>query len=339
MAAAAAAGPRVCAPSLARQHPRDARDAADLATCRFEKSGHDALGDACGATPHEVSLDRLDEAVLPFDEPTKDKLRAQWNKGRARGLAPRVFGLVGDSITASPKFLTPVVQSGSLLAPDVATRLRVGDTSVIDVYRDVPVVGGLDSFRAPRAAKVGAPSGWATPPGITPAANVVGGLLATHRPAIVVLMFGSNDAATRFVSHAELVSGYRARMTRLLEQLDEAGVIVILNTVPRHMHDPARPSCDKNEGDLSNWRMAVQTSAVSAVAAELACARHLPLIDLRHAFDALLNHGIGPDGVHPNAHPAGAGRLDAEGLRCGYNARNYVTLRMLRQIHATLAER
>ena len=28
------------------------------------------------------------------------------------------------------------------------------------------------------------------------------------------------------------------------------------------------------------------------------------------------------------------GKLDADGLRCGYNVRNYVTLRMLREIRA-----
>lgn len=296
------------------------------------------MGDRCGETPHEVPLDRLDEAILPFDAPTVDKLRRQWAKGKALGLEPHAFGLIGDSITASPKFMTPLVHPASTVSEEVLAHLSLGGESILSRYRDVPIVAGLDSFRAPRAAKIGAPSGWAAPPGVSPDVSPVGQLIRTHRPAIVLLMFGSNDATTRFVDHAALVAGFDARMSQIVDQLEAAGVIVVLHTVPRHMRDAGRPDCDTRAGDLSNWRMAVQTSAVSAAAAELACRRHLPLIDLRHAFDALLNHGIGPDGVHPNAHKASAGKLDPEGLRCGYNVRNYITLRMLREIHAALAE-
>lgn len=296
------------------------------------------MGDRCGETAHEVSLDRLDEAILPFDAETVAKLRRQWAKGKALGLNQGAFGLVGDSITASPKFMSPVVHATGTTSAAVLDHLSLAGESIIERYRGVSVVAGLDSFRAPRAAKVGAPSGWAAPPGVSPAASPVGQLLRTHAPAIVIMMYGSNDATTRFVDHAALVAGFDARMTQIVDQLEAAGAIVVLHTVPRHMRDAHRPDCDAQPGDLSNWRLAVQTSAVSAAAAELACRRHLPLLDLRHAFDALLNHGIGPDGVHPNAHKAGAGKLDDEGLRCGYNVRNYVTLRMLRQIHAALDE-
>ncbi len=330
-----------CAHSLAVTETRDARDRDALSDCRFEHSGHDAIGDKCAAVAHAVSLDRLDRAVMPFSPAVVHRLRKRWALGQKLARRGHVFGLIGDSITASPKFMTPI-GSISTISASVRTRLALSTpgqaTDVVAHYRGMPVVAQLDSFRAPRAAKVGATSSWALPAGVTPIATPIGRLIRTHSPAIVVLLYGSNDAATRFVDHRDLIAGFEERMGRIIDELEDAGVIVVLNTVPRHMFDPARRDCDGKPGDLSNWRMAVQTSAVSAVAARLACDRNLPLIDLRHAFDALLNHGIGPDGVHPNAHPRGAGRLDAEGLRCGYNVRNYVTLRMLKQVLEALQE-
>jgi hypothetical protein len=327
-------------PSLEQRDPADGRDAAALARCAFQRSGHDAIGDGCAARAHEVSLERLNQAVAPFDAATARHVKAVWARGRELGRNPRAFGLIGDSITASPKFMSPfgAPRSHGLAVPEAAAAELQGPAgSILDHYRGVNVHAGLDSFVAPRAAKVGATSGWALPRGAerdAPAKLLVSRL----SPAAVVVMYGSNDATVRFVALDDLVRGFRERMTRLVDYLEGEGVVVVLSTVPRHMHDPARPDCDRRPGDLSNWRIAVQTSAVSAAAAELACERHLPLVDLRHAFDALLNHGIGADGVHPNAHPRGAAILDAEGLRCGYNVRNYVTLRALARLREVVTQ-
>ena len=66
--------------------------------------------------------------------------------------------------------------------------------------------------------------------------------------------------------------------------------------------------------------------------ADLACRRHLPLIDLRWALDPLLDHGVGPDGIHLSVHPSGGGVLDGSGLACGINVQNLVTLRELARV-------
>ncbi len=58
----------------------------------------------------------------------------------------------------------------------------------------------------------------------------------------------------------------------------------------------------------------------------------MPLIDLRHALDNLQNSGIRQDGVHPTVYRHKPGKLDEDGLQCGYNVRNYVSLKMLRQV-------
>ena len=332
--------PRACAaPSLTIRGPADARDAAALEHCQFQPTGDDGIGNRCGqpGREREVKVDRLDEAVEPLDRATAAHVRAIAAKGRQEGRRSRVFGLLGDSITASPKFMTPLSDlSNVALSLEAEEHLRVDDLDIamspdgdvataIDVYFGQNAYRGLDSFVAPRGAKVGAQSRWALAGHPSPLDRLISQL----SPAVVVVLYGSNDAAVRFGDLDALVEGYTSRMSAIVDRLEAAGIVPVLTTVPRHTLDPKRPNCDRKAGDGSNWRMAVQTSAVSAAAAELACARALPLIDLRWALDAIPNHGIGTDGVHPNAFRSGSAILDEQGLQCGYNVRNYVTLRML----------
>jgi GDSL-like Lipase/Acylhydrolase family len=320
------------APSTRLTAPADGRDAAALAKCRFATTGADAIGDACGSGRWDqaVPLPRIDEAVLALDASTRDHVRMLAARGRELGRRRGVFLLVGDSITASPKFMTPFTGSGSFrFGQDVAQALAIGDGHIVARYRVESAVSGLDSFVAPRAAKVGAQSRWALRGG--PASPLLRALEASS-PAVAVVLYGSNDAAVRAWPLDEIAERFRKRMNAILDHLEQAGVVPILNTVPRHTLDPKRAPCDRSPSEVSNWRLAVQTNVVSAVAAELACERELPLIDLRWALDAIANHGIGPDGVHPNAYRGGAGVLDEQGLQCGYNVRNYVTLRMLTRL-------
>ena len=146
-----------------------------------------------------------------------------------------------------------------------------------------------------------------------------------HRRALVLL----RDALDE---DYEMVERPGPDTMRLRFALTEAsGSIVVLNTIARHGDSPGYRNCGSNR-QMSDWRMAVQTNALSARVAELACERHLPLIDVRHAMDSAVNLGLGSDGVHPSYYRRGAGVMDAKGLRCGYNVRNYVTMRMLAQI-------
>ncbi len=325
-------------PSLSVLAPRDERDDAALAHCRFRRTGHEDLGQSCGqpAKNHPVDLATLDAAVLPFDEATRAKLRSLAELGQQRGRRLQVFGLLGDSITFSDWFLKPFASGARYqLSPEVRQRLRIrpGGSTIIDYYRGVDAQAGLDSFAAPRAAKNGARSSWALPLGQAASSSPVGQLVRSLSPAVVIVMYGSNDATVRFTTTERLRADFRERMVRIVDYLESEGVIPVLNTVLRHGHDPSRSDCDRGAGDLSNWRVAVQSSVVSAVAAELACERKLPLIDLRHGMDQLLNSGLGADGIHPDAFLGGAGSLTGAGLQCGFNLRNYLTLRMLEQIH------
>ena len=301
---------------------------------------------SCGSVPPQGGVDRLDEAVPHIDGLTGARILDIARRGKAAGRNPRAFGLVGDSITEGLLFLGPFaagstqpIELGAGVAEGLSTTISGRTASIIDVYRGVPVerlVGFTrDSFRATRAAKVGAPSGWALAPaadGRSPLASMIDRV----NPAVAIVMYGSNDAAVGLVPIDVLTAKFEANLRAIVRQLDGAGIVPILSTIPRRGPQPELRDCAA-EG-LSDARIMVQTSALSAVAARVACEERLPLIDLRHAFDGLVSAGLFSDGIHPHSHPRGSGMLTDAGLGCGYNARNYLALRALRNVRQALLE-
>jgi hypothetical protein len=151
-------------------------------------------------------------------------------------------------------------------------------------------------------------------------------------PATAVVMYGSNDAAWRIAPPETLARAFEEDLGHVVDALERRGVVPVLSTIPRHGRQPGLRACDRFTDDVSNWRLVVQTNAVNAAIAKVACERHLPLVDLRHALDGLVNHGLTKDGIHPTSYLGGAGELTPDGLQCGYNVRNYVTLLMLARV-------
>lgn len=344
--------PTACsAPSLTQRLPIDGRDVSALDRCVELSTGDRQDRARCGQGSAEIGIDwqRLDGTVLAFDQATRAHVRKVADLGRELGRNRRAFGLVGDSMTVSGAFLRPFSASrpGTV---ELSEEARQGLTTavagrqsatIIDYYRGAPAaqVRGLwaDSFVAPRAAKVGARSSWALigeAQGQSPVALMVAGV----SPAVAVAVYGGNDAAYRIAPPDEIAATFEANFGRVLDALEQRGVVPILSTIARHGPAPGLSACGRAAAELSNWRIAVQTNAVNAAVIRLACRRHLPLIDLRHALDGAPNHGLGPDGVHPSDYPGGAGVLTARGLQCGYNIRNYVTLRMLKQVKELLEQ-
>jgi hypothetical protein len=319
--------PSACdAPSTRVASGIDARREEDVASCHVGREG---------GVPAPVAPARLDEAVLAFDAETLAHVRTIAARGRTLGREPRAFGLVGDSITVSPFFLDPFGKGSryrQVLSPAVHEALAMPTAAepgrtIVDFYRGAHVDGALDAFRALRAAKVGARSDWALPVGRP---SPVAAMIDRLSPSIAFILFGTNDAAYRVRDPEALGAEVAANIGRIAELLERRGVVPVLSTLPRHEASYRGGACDVRR--LSPWRIVVQTNAISAAVAALACERHLPLVDLRHAFDALGAHGVGRDGIHPSAFAGGPGKLTEEGLGYGWNARSYVTLRMLKQI-------
>ncbi len=187
-----------------------------------------------------------------------------------------------------------------------------------------------DSFKR-RAPRVGMESTWALTPNLQ-GHTAIGNMIERLSPAYAIVMFGTNDAAHDIAPPDALAEEFTARLVAILDALESHGIVAILTTLPKHLRDKRFADCPVKRTNRSNMRWLIQTNALSAAIAELACTRHLPLIDFHYAIDPLLDHGVGKDGVHPSRYFKGGGRLDEEGLGCGYNVRNFVTLRMLAQV-------
>jgi hypothetical protein len=343
--------PSTCAaPILTRMHEEDdARDLEALAACTWQgeyvtkMAREQPVSDRCGqpAFARHLDLARMLEAAVPLDAATTAHVRAVFARGRELGRRDDVFGVVGDSMSVERAFMRPFSQQSYdryALSPEVREALRVeADRTIIDVFRGVAAGRDpdddtmRDSFSAPRAARVGMESPWALTPdlhGHTAIANMIERL----SPAYAVVMFGTNDAVHDIAEPDALAEDFTAHLTAILDVLEANGIVAILTTLPKHLRDKRYADCPVKRTNRSNMRWLIQTNALSAAIAELACMRHLPLVDFHYALDPLLDHGVGKDGVHPSRYFKGGGHLDAQGLACGYNVRNFVTLRMLAQV-------
>jgi hypothetical protein len=316
------------APSVLKLHGLDdARDLASLATCApgdpwsrlADREQAAALH--CDVAGRPVDLARVLEGALPLDPATAAHVHALYRAGQAQGRRGDAFGLVGDSLTVDANFLRPFAPGAGhvVLPPEVQAALPLGRFSAT-------------SFTAPRAAKVGVRATWPLTPRGFNRPSPLEEMVDAESPAYAVVLYGANDALWRTDSIELLVRGFDTALTAIVDALEARGIIPILTTVPKHGRERGWPDCAATPTSGGNERFAVQAAVLSADVAELACRRHLPLVDLRWALEPLLDHGVGPDGVHLSVHPGGGGVLDASGLECGYNVRNLVTLRELGRV-------
>jgi peptidoglycan/LPS O-acetylase OafA/YrhL len=220
---------------------------------------------------------------------------------RIAGLAPtaaHVFGKIGDSMTASPSFLTcfdpaPGLGSHTDLAATLAY-FRAGDAAGTTPYA---------------RTSLAATGGWTTADVLAGAPSPLERELSAIAPRYAVVLLGTND-----VRFGRTVDAFGADLWTLVDHLIAAGTIPILSTMPAMHGDPD-----------SNARIPLFNRVIRGIAQ----GRSVPLIDLHLALSTLANEGIGDDGIHPTASPAGACALTDDGLAYGYNQRNLLSLETL----------
>jgi hypothetical protein len=144
--------------------------------------------------------------------------------------------------------------------------------------------------------------------------------LEATRARWALVLFGGNDAQN------ENERVFVQRLVRLVEQIEERGVVPILGSaLPRR--------------NSSKDRWIRRFNDITA-----AVAKHwaLPYIDYHTALSSLPRKGLAHDGVHPNVLGEGGVRaacqLTENGLRHGNNTRNLLTLQMLDALRRLVTE-
>ncbi len=254
-------------------------------------------GSVVDATPAPLSIASNSGVVSGVTA----KAREIFVRGQALGNQAHVFTRVGDSITASPYFLTPFGSGGY--------DLGAYQNELWDVVRFYSTFG---------SASLAAGNGWGADRILQAGYNapdVCGSdspLVCEYRirkPAVALIMIGTNDSGG--VDPAV----YERNLSRIVEISIEMGVIPILSTIPPKLND------------AWNGQRAVQWNGIIK---NVARRYDVPLMDYWLALQNVPNNGIGEDGIHPSVPPNEAtGRFTTENLRYGYTIRNLVALQAL----------
>lgn len=239
-----------------------------------------------------------DDDYTPFPADVVETLQEIYARGQELGNDPHSLSKVGDSITVSSSFLTPIDYGHYDLGN--ATHLQ----RVIDQF--------IGSFAVDSYA---ADTGWAAwgvlNSGFSPAGCYDVPLVCeyqTRRPIIAVILYGTNDSGYRTLAQ------YQADLERIVSISMDMGIIPLLTTIPNR---PEMPD---------------QIAAFNAVVYDVAEANNLPVIDFYAESLPLPRQGLSVDNLHPSSPDGGwenAVRFIPPYIEAGYTVRNWITLEML----------
>lgn len=249
-----------------------------------------------------------DEDTMIFPPDITAQLDLIYALGQQLGNRPDVFSKVGDSITASKAFFTPIGYGNYKLA-DYAYLQPAVD------YFSMNVARTHNSFAN---SSLSAGVGWSASaaldpkfasslfcnPGETP-------LLCEYRqvrPSFALIMYGTND-----VGYVD-PDIYRSNMIAIITTSMDRGVIPIVSTIPYRYGA---------EGKVALY---------NAILIEITAKYHLPLWDYFAAMQMLPRRGIETDGIHPSSpwwNYFDTADFNTDNLQYGYTQRNLTGLQMV----------
>lgn len=225
--------------------------------------------------------------------------------GQQKGNRRDVFSKVGDSITASPLFLTPIGHGGL----DLANYPHL--QGVVDFYKRT-IARTHNSFANRSLAAL---HGWTSSDLLNPARNispVCGGMTplvceyTLTKPAVALIMIGTNDAG-----HGINPDTYRANLQTIVQTSIDMGVIPVLSTLPNHKDAQGR------------------VDQLNSIIISTAQAYRVPLWRYGEVMSGLPNAGLAEDGIHPSSGSSETGVFADSELKYGYNIRNLTALMVL----------
>lgn len=302
-----AGAPDAIQPDAADARPDAAPDV--LSDASAPETGTDATPpDAPAPAPALYPSDRTQSPVTPYVVARMNEVLAV-NPTSRRDL----FMKVGDSISASTRFLHCFADGEAELGSHGALQ------PTLDAYASATVEGTTSFDRVSASVESGRTASWAMNGDPSPLEQE----LTALDPALAVVMFGTNDIGWFSPDHLHTLSWYHGHMFDLVDTLIGAGVVPILSTLPPRDDNAA----------LDAW-----IPTFNAVIRGMAQGRQVPLVDFHRELVSLQDHGLSPDGVHPNAYTGGgdACSLSPEGLAFGYNVRNWITLTALDRVRRSV---
>jgi uncharacterized protein YraI len=229
--------------------------------------------------------------------------------GRAKGNSAYTFTRVGDSITASPYFLTGIGSAGYSLG-------QYGYLQGAINFFSGPNGRGANPFAA---ASIAARNGWSTESVLSPGLADPGVCRSGEtpleceyrlvKPSVALIMFGTNDSGG-------MPSGtFAANLNRIVEISINMGVIPVLSTIPPKHYNSA------TDGRVPEFNQIIISTARTY---------DVPLWNYWSVMSQLPGEGLAGDGVHPSIPPSGLSVvLDANNLQYGYAVRNLTALQVL----------
>lgn len=264
--------------------------------------------------------------VIPdIDDSMQARLRRVHVFGLRRGVRPRVFSFVGDSITAWPGFMDELVTD----------RVDYGDyhwlADQVSAYRDVEMrtVEGV-AYNPLTVESFAVLSGWRVTDVLDPGTRFWEQLckldetpleceLRNSLPAVTLVMIGTVD-----VMHTP-INEYRRHMDTVVQTILAYGSIPVLSSLP-----PNLTGAEHTEAVLEYNRVLLQ----------VADKHQIPVWNYWRALRDLPNQGISADGLHPSsgssASDGGTAVFTTEGLQYGFNVRNLTALLVLDKVYSVV---
>jgi hypothetical protein len=230
------------------------------------------------------------------------KSREIFVKGQKLGNRADIFTRVGDSLTATPMFLTPF-GSGQYDLGSYSNQL----SDVVSYFGGSFGKGSMAAGNGWGADRILQP-GFVNP-GLCGNDSPLVCEYRHTKPAVALILIGTNDAGG-----VDAVV-YAGQLRQIVQTSIDMGVIPVLTTLPAKKIDA-----------WNNARIDEFNGIIRSTARQF----DVPLLDYWYSLKDLPNQGLSSDGVHPSA-PAGGttGVFTDANLKFGYTMRNLTALQML----------
>ncbi len=140
----------------------------------------------------------------------------------------------------------------------------------------------------------------------------VGCEMAVVRPAVALIMIGTND-----LSDGD-VRAFRSNLTRIVSIVESYGVIPVVSTIPYRRDSP----------ELQDRAIAYNDAII-----RVALTYNVPLWNYWLAVEPLPGNGVSVDGVHPSVPPdQNTAIFDNMHLQFGFTMRNLTAMQVLNSL-------